>query len=68
MTSGAASSNVPVGTQRPRNLFPEQSSNISNIMDIDKVASEIKQENGSVLGKGSGDVVNPALTSPPPVA
>ena len=67
-TSGAASSNVPVGTQRPRNLFPEQSSNISNIMDIDKVASEIKQENGSVPRKGSGDVVNPALTSPPPAA
>ena len=67
-TSGAASSNVPVGTQRPRNLFPEQSSNISNIMDIDKVASDIKQENGSVPRKGSGDVVNPALTSPPPAA
>ena len=68
MTSGAGSSNVPVGTQRPRNLFPEQSSDISNIMDLDKVASEIKQENGSVPRKGSGDVVNPALTSPPPVA
>ena len=63
MTSGAASSNVAVG---PRNLFPEQDS--SNIMDLDKVASEIKQENGSVPGKGSGDIVNPALTSPPPVA
>ena len=62
-TSGAASSNVAVG---PRNLFPEQSSDRSNIMDLDKVASEIKQENGSVPGKGSGDVVNPALTSPPP--
>ena len=67
-TGGAVSSNVAVGTQRPRNLFPEQSSNISNIMDIDKVASEIKQENGSVPGKVSGDVVNPALTSPPPAA
>ena len=65
MTSGAASSNVAVG---PRNLFPEQSSDSSNIMDLDKVASEIKQENGSVPGKGSGDVVNPALTSPPPAA
>ena len=59
MTSGAASSNVAVG---PRNLFPSDS---SNIMDLDKVASEIKQENGSVPRKGSGDVVNPALTSPP---
>ena len=65
MTSGAASSNVAVG---PRNLFPEQFSDSSNIMDLDKVASEIKQENGSVPGKGSGDVVNPALTSPPPAA
>ena len=37
-------------------------------MDIDKVASEIKQENGSEPGKGNGDVVNPALTSPPPAA
>ena len=61
-TSGAASSNVAVG---PRNLFPSDS---SNIMDLDKVASEIKQENGSLPGKGSEDVVNPALTSPPPAA
>ena len=61
-TSGAVSSNVAVG---PRNLFPSDS---SNIMDLDKVASEIKQENGSVPRKGSGDVVNPALTSSPPVA
>ena len=30
--------------------------------------SEIKQENGSLPGKGSEDVVNPALTSPPPAA
>ena len=67
-TSGAASSNGAVGSQRPQNLFPEQPSNTSNIMDIDKVASEIKQENGSVPGKGSDDVVNPALTSPPPMA
>ena len=67
-TGGSASSNVAVGTQRPRNLFPGQSSNISNIIDIDKVAPEIKQENGSVPGKVSGDVVNPALTSPPPAA
>ena len=37
-------------------------------MDLDKVASEIKQENGSLPGKGSEDVVNPALTSPPPAA
>ena len=64
-TGGAASSNVAVGTQHPRNLFPEQSLNISNIMDIDKVASEIKQENGSVPMTVSVDVVNPALTSPP---
>ena len=35
-TSSAASSNVAVG---PRNLFPSDS---SNIMDLDKVASEIK--------------------------
>ena len=63
ITSGAVSSNVAVG---PRNLFPEQSSDSSNIMDLDKVAPEVKQENGSVPGKGSGDVVNPALTSPPP--
>ena len=57
-----ASSNVPLGTQRPRNLFPEDTQN----MDIDKVASEIKQENGSVHGEVVSDVVNPALNSPPP--
>ena len=68
MTGGAASSNVAVGTQCPRNLSPEKSSNISNIMDIDKVSSEIKQENGSVPMTVSADVVNPALTSPPPAA
>ena len=57
-TSGAVSSNVAVG---PRNLFP---SDRSNIMDLDKVASEIKQENGSLPGKGSEDVVNPARIFP----
>ena len=48
MTGGAVSSNVAVGTQHPRNLFPEQS---SNVMDIDKVASEIKQEMVQYPGK-----------------
>ena len=55
------SSNVPLGMQRARNLFPDDTHN----MDIDKVASEIKQENGS-HGKVVPEVVNPALNSPPP--
>ena len=62
MISIGASSNVPLGTQHPRNLFPEETAN----MDIDKVASEIKQENGSIPGKVLDEVVNPALNSPPP--
>ena len=62
MISIGASSNVQLGTQHPRNLFPEE----TTYMDIDKVASEIKQENGSIPGKVQDEVVNPALNSPPP--